>query len=121
MLSVAITSCSDESRPTVEEWRTVWDGLVAQVPSAAELGEPPDRSLCTATLVILREQSGELFPTPDLAVDSVVDDWVRIAEDAFFECPPSNAQIPSFEFAFSELDKLEAEVEVVLSIDEATD
>lgn len=119
MLLVALTACGDVSRPSVEEWRTVWNSVVNGIPTAAELGQPPDRSVCTSALAMLRERSQELFPTPDLAVDSVVREWVRIAQDAFFECPPSSAQIPSLEFALGELDRLEAEVEVVLDIDKA--
>lgn len=60
-----------------------------------------------------------LFPTPDPALDPVVEEWVRVAEDAFFECPPSSASIPDLASAYAELQRLEAEVEVVLRIDTA--
>lgn len=118
MLLMAVAGCGADSRPSAEEWQTIWDGVVEGIPTAAELGEPPDQSICTSVLATLREESQELFPTPDLAIDSTVREWVRVAEDTFFACPPSSAQVPSLEFALGELDRLEAEVDAVLVIDE---
>lgn len=118
---VAVTGCGDGSRPAVEEWRTVWIEVVGGVPMADELGDQPDQDTCRSALVTLRERSHELFPTPDLALDSVVHEWVRVAEDAFFECPPSSAEIPTMGFALRELDRLEAEVGAVLAIDGSRD
>jgi hypothetical protein len=88
------------------------------VPSAAELGDPPDRALCSAALGVLRTKSAELSPTPDLAIDSVVTEWVRVAEDLLFECPPSSDRIPNLAFAYDEMLRLEVEVEAVLAIDD---
>lgn len=56
----------------------------------------------------------DLVPTPDPALDEVVDDWVRLAEDAFFECPPASNQVPDFATAYAELRKLQAEVGAVI-------
>jgi hypothetical protein len=66
---------------------------------------------------VVRSESGDLFPTPDLAIDDVVTDWVRIAEDLLFECPPASQRVPSLEYAYGELARLEAEVATVLAID----
>lgn len=118
LLLTAVAGCGSESRPTVDEWRPLWDGIVDGIPTPADLGDPPDQDVCTSALAMLREQSQELFPTPDLAIDPTVREWVQIAEDAFFACPPSSSQIPTLEFALGELDRLEAEVDAVLAIDE---
>lgn len=50
-------------------------------------------------------------------VRDVVTDWLKIAENMVFECPPSNQTIPNLEYGYNELARLEAEVAVVLAID----
>jgi len=112
-----LAACSDDSRPSVAEWEPVWVSVVDAFPSATELGQPPDRDVCSQSLGELRSTSGELFPTPDLAIDDVVTDWIRIAEDTLFECPPANQGVPNLDFAYGELARLQAEVAVVLEID----
>ncbi len=113
---LVLGACRDASRPTGVEWQPTWDRAISLMPAT-----PPDRDTCSKALGDLRALQGDLFPTPDLAVDDVVQTWVSIAEDALFECPPSNEAIPSFEFAIAELDKLEAEVAFILGIDSAGD
>jgi hypothetical protein len=111
------SACDDGARPTPAEWRPVWDGVVADLPTATELGDPPDGSLCATALGLLRTTQSDLFPTPDSAIDDVVKDWVSLAEDLLFECPPSSSAIPDLAFAYGQLERLEAEVDVVLQID----
>lgn len=106
--------CTDQQRPTAAEWRPMWSGVVGDLPTAAELGDPPNRTQCNDALGVLRATQGDLFPTPDLAIDSVVREWVTIAEDALFECPPASETIPDLAFAFGELRRLQAEVDAVL-------
>ena len=122
-LVVALTGvgCSGDERPSVAEWRPVWESLVAEVPVAADLGDPPDRAVCSAALGVLRERVQDVSPTPDQAIDGVVNEWIRVAEDLLFECPPSGETIPDLEFAYGELLRLEAEIDVVLDIDEPDD
>jgi hypothetical protein len=91
--------------------------VVGGIPSAAELGDPPDEDICANELARLRIVQVDLHPTPDLAIDDVVREWVRVAEQAFFECPPSSTLIPDLDSAYEELRRLQAEVEVVLSFD----
>ena len=116
-LMIVGAGCGGEDRPSVAEWRPVWEAVKAEVPSAAELGEPPDRGVCSEALGVVRSMSEDLSPTPDLAIDGVVTEWVRVAEDLLFECPPSSDRIPDLAFAYSEMLRLEAEVEAVLAID----
>lgn len=117
LLSVLLGACGGDDRPTVEAWLPAWDRIVDAVPSPDELGIPPDRAVCSTALGVVRSESGDLFPTPDLAIDDVVKDWVRIAEDLLFECPPASQRVPSLAYAYGELARLEAEVATVLAID----
>jgi hypothetical protein len=116
ILAVVGASCST-SRPSVEQWQPTWDKAVAGLPEQSIVGENPPRALCDTTLVFLREIRPDLMPTPDLAVDDTVRDWIDIAEDAFFECPPANQQVGSFAEAYALLGRLQAEVDLVLDMD----
>lgn len=111
------SACDDGGRPAPAEWRSVWDGVRADLPTAAELGDPPDGSLCATALGVLRTSQSSLYPTPDSAIDDVVKEWVSVAEDLLFECPPSSSAIPDLAYAYGQLERLEAEVDVVLQID----
>ena len=117
LILVVLTACSSASRPTVAEWQPAWDQLVGGIPAASELGQPPDRSICSQGLELVRSSQAGLFPTPDRAIDEAVKEWVSVAEDAFFECPPSSRAIPDMDFAYGQLARLEAEVNAVLAID----
>ena len=119
-LGIALVAggCSGSPRPDVAEWRTAWLGVVDGIPDIADVEAATSRDLCSATLAMLRSRSGELSPTPDLAIDDTVRNWIEVAEDAFFECPPRGGEIDSFAAAYAELERLEAEVAVVLDLDE---
>ena len=120
-LAILVAGCGGADRPTVAEWRPLWVDVFIDVPTAEDLGDPPDRRVCSAALGVLRSRSESLFPTPDQAIDGVVTEWVRVAEDLLFECPPSSDRIPDLAYAYSEMFRLQAEVEAVLAIDEATE
>lgn len=119
LMLVFLTACSSASRPTVAEWQPAWDQLVEGIPSASGLGQPPDRAICSQGLGLVRSTQAELFPTPDRAIDEAVKEWVSVAEDAFFECPPSSSAIPDMDFAYGQLARLEAEIGAVLVIDQS--
>lgn len=112
-------SCGTE-RPAVDEWQPAWERISSGIPIEAAAVEDPSFEICSETLAFLRSNREDLFPTPDLAIDDTVTDWVEIAEDAFFECPPDNEQIGSFAEAFRELTRLQAEIEVVLEMDRSS-
>ncbi len=119
IVGLVAASCGTE-RPAVDEWQPAWERISSGIPTEAATGEGPSRDDCSETLAFLRNNREELFPTPDLAIDDTVTDWVEIAEDAFFECPPENEQIGSFSEAFRELTRLQAEIEVVLEMDRSS-
>lgn len=112
-----VVSCGGADRPAPAEWQTAWTAVIEGIPSEAELGTTPDRETCDAVLSFLRDSAAGLSPKPDAAIEDVVDEWVQIAEDAFFECPPREGEIASFADAYAELRRLEAEVATVLRID----
>jgi hypothetical protein len=112
-----IASACATVRPSVEEWQPAWEDITAAIPPQAVVGENPPRALCNNVLASLREGQADLFPTPDLAIEDTVKEWVKVAEDAFFECPPDNDEIGSFAEAYAELLRLEREVELVLVMD----
>ncbi len=117
LIVLVLASCAT-SRPTVETWEPIWKRVSDGIPSEATIGNTdPDRAVCSDALAFLRSNRNDLFPTPDLAIDDAVADWVEVAEDAFFECPPRNQQIVGFAEAYAELARLRGEIELVLDMD----
>lgn len=110
-------SACGTTRPTVAEWQPAWDTIVNGVPAQSVVGESPPRSLCNETLSFLRSNRASVDPTPDVALDEPVREWIDIAEEAFFECPPRSQTVGSFADAYALLSRLEAEIESVLLID----
>lgn len=124
LLAIAVlmvSACTGGGRPAIEDWGPTWEDTRAVIPALASLGYPPDREVCGHTLGVLRSLQPDLFPTPDLAFDEAVKEWVTVAEDAMFECPPSSHKVPDLAYAYEELARLEAEVDAVLSIDLSAD
>lgn len=117
ILAIIFTACGGEDRPSLDEWQPAWDRIVELMPTATELGDPPDRAMCSEVLGEIRTARAELFPTPDAAIEAVVRDWVSAAEDALFECPPSSSDLPDLDAVYARLDRLEAEVATVLELD----
>ena len=115
-LALLLASCS-EPRPTVAEWEPAWERMKAAIPAELTGGEDPSRDTCSEVLAFLRSNRADLFPTPDLAIDDTVTDWIQIAEEAFFECPPTNTEVGSFPEAYAELLRLQGEIELVLDMD----
>jgi hypothetical protein len=115
-LVLLLTGCGSD-RPSVDDWQPAWDEITSSIPDTAAQAVAMSENACGDVLAFLRSHRAELSPTPDLAIDDVVTSWVEIAEDAFFECPPSNDQVHDFAEAYAELDRLEAEVALVLEMD----
>lgn len=103
-------------RPALADWQPAWNSATSLIPPQEQLGAPPDREVCSTTLGDLSAVVPELFPTPDIAIEGTVRDWVSIAEDAMYECPPSSAQLPDLDHAYDELARLEAEVDAVVAM-----
>ncbi|VAW06449.1 hypothetical protein MNBD_ACTINO01-2417 [hydrothermal vent metagenome] len=116
-IALVISACATV-RPTVAEWQPAWEAITGAIPPLSTVGENPPRPVCDRVLAAVRTGQADLFPTPDIAIDDTVKDWVTIAEDAFFECPPDNDEIGSFSDAYAEMLRLEREVELVLVMDQ---
>ena len=115
VLMLMASGCADSHRPPIEVWEPDWSEATAALPTLAELGSPPSAEVCGDSLGSLRVARGGLIPTPDLALDGAVQAWFDVAQDAMFECPPSNVELPTMTAAYSELAKLEAEVDAALA------
>jgi hypothetical protein len=117
-IAIILSSCSS-SRPTVEEWQPAWLQVVESIPSESVIGGTPAQAICNETLGYLRSSRASLLPTPDLAIDDAVTDWIDTAEEAFFECPPNNERVRGFPEAYELLRRFEGEVGLVLEMDRA--
>ncbi len=117
LTALTTVACGNLSRPSVTDWEPAWEAAVAGVPSQTALGNPPSRQLCDDAVAFLRASEEGLVPTPDRAIDATVEEWLDVAKDAFFECPPASSRMPDFAAVYSELARLEAEVAVVLEMD----
>ncbi len=117
LIVVALSACGAD-RPAVDDWQATWERISDAIPDEADLSATDSpQSICGETLVFLRANRADLLPTPDLAIDEVATQWIEIAEDAFFECPPRSEQIEDFAKAYAEMSRLQAEIELVLDID----
>jgi len=114
--ALMLSACGGD-RPASDEWKQRWDRLVTAIPDEVAVSQDDSGDLCREALAFLRSNRAGLVPTPDVAIDDTVTNWIEIAEDAFFECPPSNAQIGGFAEAYEELLRLQEEVEAVLEVE----
>jgi hypothetical protein len=118
VLSIAIfaAGCTAE-RPTFAEWEAIWSEARSALPDYS--GEPIPPGDCTDALATLRTLAPDLESVPDPALEGVVDQWLDIAEETMFECPPRQSGTASFEEAYEAMRVLELEVSAVL--DQASD
>jgi hypothetical protein len=108
-----LAACSDD-RPTLAEWEEDWIRVSSGIPTEAEVTADTTRASCEAGLSLVQVNRVRLLSTPDPAIDDTVHDWVELARTIYFDCPPPDG----FPEAFATLDRLEAEIETVLAIDE---
>lgn len=109
--AILVAGCAD-SRPTVAEWEAIWNEARSAIPEYS--GEPIPRDACTDALATLRTLAPDLESVPDRAIEGVVDQWLDIAEEAMFECPPRQSGTASFEEAYEAMRVLELEISAVL-------
>lgn len=114
ILAVVIAACGSSERPTSEAWAPRWEVALAAIPPLDELGDQAAEEVCETSLAAVRSQAEELLPSPTSEIDEYVDAWVALAEATFFECPPDQKEINSFDAAYSELARIEDSVESAL-------
>lgn len=114
---IMLVSCTSTDRPDIGIWNDRWETMTSIIPDQGDLGEPPDEALCRSTLAQIREKSDTIFPSPSVTVDDLAEEWVTVAEEAFFDCPPEGQDIHSFDDAYRELDRLERSVMAALGDD----
>lgn len=114
-LVLVVAGCNSTDRPDAATWLRSWQAITAVIPDQADLGDSPEESICQTALAAVRERRADLLPTPSARVDELANEWVSIAETAFFECPPQGESINSFDDAYRELARVEESVETALS------
>ncbi len=115
LVAIGISACNPSGRPTIAQWQPKWIEATEVIPAQSEIGTAPDPAVCESTIAALRTRSVDLLPTPDVAIDDSVRNWLEIAEDAFFDCPPrGDSGISSFDDAYAEMDRLASEIDLVL-------
>lgn len=112
--ALALVGCADGARPDRAEWQQHWDRVVEQVPDLADLEVEDPKPVCDAALSLVREERVYLIPAPELALDDPVDDWLNVADETYFECPPRSGDVQGFEEAYVLLDDYQAEIEAAL-------
>lgn len=100
------------ARPDAVQWLVTWDETVELIPAEADLGEDPPKEQCDTVLASLREAQESVIPTPDDTLDVTVNEWLMVAEGAFFECPPAP---DGFAGAYKKLTQLEDQVTAFLA------
>lgn len=117
LVMLLTVGCTGTDRPSTSDWELTWSTAAESLPRLEELGDSSAGDRCGHALGQLRAIQPELIPTPDPALDAVVNEWMRVAEDAMFECRPSSTGVPGLGAAYDELTRLKAEVDVVLELD----
>lgn len=110
---LTVSACGPRDRPDFDAWRTDWEAALGVIPPPA-FADAPDEATCERVVGELREARESLIPTPDITLDGTVREWIAIAEQTFFECPPREGEVVGFAEAYEELDRLRLEVEAVL-------
>lgn len=111
-LLLLAASCA-EDRPTLDGWQQEWERVSTGIPTRAELEADSSRAACEQGLALVQRNRTVLLPTPDVAIDDTVDDWLLLARGTYFDCPPPGG----FDEAYATLDRLEAEIAAVIAID----
>ncbi len=110
-----VTAACTPTRPGTEEWSGRWEAAVATLPTRPEAGAAVDPATCERVLAELRLQRNNLLPSPDDRLDETVDQWFRLAEEIFFECPIRLGPYAGWDAGYDELSRLQAAVEAFLS------
>ena len=112
-LALVLVACSIE-RPGYSEWRQHWDRVVTYVPTLDDLGVEDPKAVCDEALILVREERVYLVPAPQVTLDDPVHNWLGVADETFFECPPRSGDVHGFERAYQLLDEYAAEVEAAI-------
>lgn len=112
---LALAAACAESRPTFDVWKSDWERVSTGIPTRADLESDSSRSTCEEALALVQTSRTTLLPTPDKAIDDTVSDWLGLARGTYFDCPPPEG----FDDAYATLDRLAAEIAVVISIDQS--
>lgn len=111
IVTVVLTGCGGDDRPSDAAWSAIWDGERGLVPTEAEL-VAGGRELCDELVGLYRERFDDLIPTPSEGLDDAVDAWTDQAEQIAFECPDDPDVLAA---EYEALRRLEAEIDAGLA------
>lgn len=110
-----LMGCGTTDRPDPATWRESWQQMLSVIPDQEELDLPFPEETCQQILAEIRDGAGSLLPAPSRTVEDLVNEWVGVAQTAFFECPPQEQDFESFDDAYTELNRIEESIETALS------
>lgn len=108
--AVLCAACSDDSRPTISEWRPAWEATRDLIPDAATI-EEQGSDACSPFLGLVRERRAELTPAPTKTVDDAFADWAEEAEALGLDCKEGTDDLDE---RLAEVDRLGDRVDRVL-------
>lgn len=86
LLSLGACGDEDPDRPTATSWTPRWEAVRDLVPTAEQIDDDDGTQLCGEFLGDVRERREDLSPTPDPALDQLVQTWVSEAEALGLDC-----------------------------------
>lgn len=113
LIALTLAGCGSPNRPDVASWLPAWVSIQDVIPPPGDLGSPPDEALCQDVLAELRSSSDDLRPAPSDDIESLVNEWVEVAEAAFFDCPPEDEG--GFSDAYDELTRIGDSIDAAVS------
>lgn len=94
LLALGLAACGrGAERPAASEWRTGFESLTEQVPSADDLRSSDARARCSDALAALRREEAVLSPAPDPVLDEAAVRWLEVAKGLAYDCPSDPAEI----------------------------
>lgn len=118
-LAALVVACGS-GRPTLDVWEAEWETALHLVPPQRAFASGPDHELCERTVGQLRAEM-RLSPAPNGDLEDAAGRWRAFAESLFFECPLAEGDHIGWESGYTELERLEAEVEALITFERGVD
>lgn len=118
-LAVLLVACG-AGRPALDAWEAEWESALGLIPPQESFASGSDQELCERTVGQLRAEM-QLAPAPNTDLEDAATRWRAFAESLFFECPLSEGEHIGWESGYTEMARLEAEVDALIDFERGTD